>query len=167
MRNMDSLAERNCLYPTQPSSRSSHPADPSLERAIALLNMEPMLPLCLLPLSARHFPPLPVHCPYVQGEGVGVLVLLIRESLASRKWLLLLTSAESGYPDVVRRQEVSDALLTIGWLGEYPRGVLFFQACSVVGFRNSVFFHPSCHTVRLLSAVDLRSVRVEAVPWRR
>lgn len=63
---------------------------------------------------------------------MGVLVLLIRESLASRKWLLLLTSAESGYPDVVRRQEVSDALLTIGWLGEYPRGMLFFFFSSLL-----------------------------------
>lgn len=51
-----------------------------------------------------------------------------------------------------------------GWVS-IPEVCFFFfsQACSVVGFRNSFFFHPSCHTVRLLSAVDLWSVRVEAV----
>jgi hypothetical protein len=44
-------------------------------------------------------------------------VLLIREPLANRNWLMLLTSAELGHHDVVRSQEVSLALFTIRWMG--------------------------------------------------
>lgn len=46
-------------------------------------------------------------------EAEGRTGLLIREPLVSRKWLLLLTSAKLGFPDVVWRQEVSIALCTV------------------------------------------------------
>lgn len=52
------------------------------------------------------------------------------------------------------RQEVSLALHTVGG-GSVPKVCFFFyQACSVVGFRNT-FLIPPCLAESLLSAVDL------------
>lgn len=58
-----------------------------------------------------------VHGAWKQKGG---LALLIREPLVSRKWLLLLTSAELGFPDVLWRQEVSVALRTVRGVSECP-----------------------------------------------
>lgn len=62
------------------------------------------------------------HSPHVHGawKQKGGLALLIKEPLVSRKWLLLLTSAELGFPYVLWRQEVSVAPRTVRGVSECP-----------------------------------------------
>lgn len=94
-----------CGQPRGKELSVSHSRAEGAAMADALLHVEQTLPLCLCPFAA-HSPP--VYGAWTQKRG---LALLIREALVSRKWLLLLTSAELGFPGVLWRQEVSNALL--------------------------------------------------------
>lgn len=99
---MGSPAERTFLYLAALQQEQPH-ADLSLESAVSLLNAaEQMLPLYLCPLSAKHFLPLLVSFCVCMGKQKRGRVLLIREPLASRNWLVFLTLAELGHHDVVR-----------------------------------------------------------------
>lgn len=85
---------------------------------------------CYLSVSAFFQPSISCLCWYSLCVCMGLRwVLLIREPLANRNWLMLLTSAELGHHDVVRSQEVSLALFTIRWMGvsECLWDVLFFS----------------------------------------
>lgn len=73
---------------------------------------------CYLSVSAlfQHFLPLPQIsslCVHGAWRQKGGRVLPIREPLASRNWLMLLTSAELGHHDVVRSQSSHLPLFTI------------------------------------------------------
>lgn len=98
--------------------------------------MEQMLAL-FLPSFSQAFPVFAGILSVCIGLGNRREVLMIREPLASRNRLMLLTSAELGHHGVVRSQEVSLALFTVRWVSGFLVDVLFFfQTWSVVDFRN-------------------------------
>lgn len=65
---MSSPAERTFLYLAVLQQEQSH-TDLSLERAVALLNVEQMLPLYLCPLPVKHFLPMLVSSLCVHEEA--------------------------------------------------------------------------------------------------